>query len=94
MKNNNAPSMLRITLPAEIIVPSGYSLLTAAYSSNMGFFFVQLKEWKERTTPDQYPLTLNALVSACNQSTSREPVMRVIATSWPVEMTMPSPTAR
>jgi len=32
---------------------------------------------KERTTPDQYPLTLNALVSACNQSTAREPVMRV-----------------
>ena len=32
---------------------------------------------KERTTPDQYPLTLNALVSACNQSTSREPVMRL-----------------
>jgi uncharacterized protein len=30
---------------------------------------------KERTTPDQYPLTLNALVSACNQSTSRDPVM-------------------
>ncbi|MEY4175204.1 MAG: hypothetical protein RI900_2369 [Actinomycetota bacterium] len=30
---------------------------------------------KERTTPDQYPLTLNSLVSACNQSTSREPVM-------------------
>jgi uncharacterized protein len=30
---------------------------------------------KERTTPDQYPLTLNALVLACNQSTAREPVM-------------------
>jgi uncharacterized protein YceH (UPF0502 family) len=30
---------------------------------------------KERTTPDQYPLTLNALVLACNQSTSRDPVM-------------------
>ncbi|MFN8023655.1 MAG: DUF480 domain-containing protein [Acidimicrobiales bacterium] len=30
---------------------------------------------KERTVPDQYPLTLNALVSACNQSSSREPVM-------------------
>lgn len=29
---------------------------------------------KEATTPDQYPLTLNALVAACNQSTSREPV--------------------
>jgi uncharacterized protein YceH (UPF0502 family) len=24
---------------------------------------------KERTTPDQYPLTLNALVLACNQAT-------------------------
>jgi uncharacterized protein len=32
---------------------------------------------KERTTPDQYPLTLNALVSACNQSTSRDPVMHL-----------------
>ena len=30
---------------------------------------------KERTTPDQYPLTLNALRLACNQQTSREPVM-------------------
>ena len=27
---------------------SGYTLLTSAYSTNMGFFFVQLKEWKER----------------------------------------------
>ena len=32
---------------------------------------------KERTVPDQYPLTLNALVAACNQSTAREPVMHV-----------------
>lgn len=32
---------------------------------------------KERTVPDQYPLTLNALVSACNQTTSREPVMQL-----------------
>lgn len=30
---------------------------------------------KERTTPDQYPLTLNVLQTACNQATSREPVM-------------------
>jgi HAE1 family hydrophobic/amphiphilic exporter-1 len=27
---------------------TGYSLLTGAYSSNMGFFFVQLKPWDER----------------------------------------------
>ena len=33
---------------------------------------------KERTTPDQYPLTLNALVLACNQSTSRDPVMHLV----------------
>src|ERR1700740_1682538 len=30
---------------------------------------------KERTVPDQYPLSMNALVLACNQSSSREPVM-------------------
>lgn len=29
---------------------------------------------KESTTPDQYPLTLNSLHTACNQSTNREPV--------------------
>ncbi len=30
---------------------------------------------KGRTTPDQYPLSLNALVTACNQSTNRSPVV-------------------
>lgn len=30
---------------------------------------------KEITTPDAYPLTLNALTAACNQTTNREPVM-------------------
>jgi len=30
---------------------------------------------KETTTPDYYPLTLNALVSACNQKSSRDPVV-------------------
>ncbi|GGK56968.1 YceH family protein [Amphritea balenae] len=30
---------------------------------------------KEKTTPDQYPLTLNSLTSACNQKSNREPVM-------------------
>lgn len=32
---------------------------------------------KQRTTPDQYPLTLNSLVSACNQKSSRYPVMNL-----------------
>jgi uncharacterized protein len=30
---------------------------------------------KQQTTPEYYPLTLNALVDACNQKTNREPVM-------------------
>jgi uncharacterized protein YceH (UPF0502 family) len=30
---------------------------------------------KELTTPDNYPLTLKALTAACNQSSSRDPVM-------------------
>lgn len=32
---------------------------------------------KQLTTPQQYPLTLNALTLACNQATSREPVMNL-----------------
>lgn len=32
---------------------------------------------KQRTTPDNYPMTLNALVQACNQKTSRHPVMQL-----------------
>ena len=30
---------------------------------------------KESTTPDNYPLSLNALVNACNQTSNREPVV-------------------
>lgn len=29
---------------------------------------------KEITTPEQYPLTLNALTTACNQKSNRDPV--------------------
>ncbi len=32
---------------------------------------------KETTTPDYYPLSLNALVNACNQKSNRDPVMEV-----------------
>jgi uncharacterized protein len=30
---------------------------------------------KQRTTPDAYPLTLNALRMACNQTTNRDPIV-------------------
>jgi hypothetical protein len=32
---------------------------------------------KEVTTPDYYPLSLNALINACNQLTNREPVLHL-----------------
>ena len=31
---------------------------------------------KQRTTPDTYPLSLNALRLACNQTTNRDPVVQ------------------
>jgi uncharacterized protein YceH (UPF0502 family) len=40
---------------------------------------------KQRTTPDQYPLSLNALRNACNQSTNRFPVVR-----WEEELLRPA----
>jgi HAE1 family hydrophobic/amphiphilic exporter-1 len=48
---------------------SGFSLITGAYSSNMGFFFVQLKEWKERNTPE---LHSSGIVNALNAAFARE----------------------
>ena len=33
---------------------------------------------KQLTTPDYYPLSLNALVAGCNQKSSRDPVMSVV----------------
>jgi uncharacterized protein YceH (UPF0502 family) len=35
---------------------------------------------KQHTVPDTYPLTLNALLSGCNQKTSRSPVMEASET--------------
>jgi uncharacterized protein len=32
---------------------------------------------KQLTTPQQYPLTLNALATACSQATNREPVLQI-----------------
>jgi len=32
---------------------------------------------KQITTPDQYPLSLNALTNACNQKSNREPLMQL-----------------
>ncbi len=35
---------------------------------------------KEQATPEYYPLTVNALIAACNQKSNRDPVMRLTET--------------
>ena len=52
----------------------------AAYASPVDADPVELRVLgclleKQRTTPDQYPLSLNALRLACNQATNRDPVV-------------------
>ena len=54
--------------------------LAAAYASRVDADPVELRVLgclleKQRTTPDQYPLSLNALRLACNQSTNRDPIV-------------------
>ncbi|HWG22397.1 MAG TPA: YceH family protein [Terracidiphilus sp.] len=51
-------------------MPTEPIVLTAAQARVLG----ALVE-KEVTTPDYYPLSLNALINACNQRSNREPVM-------------------
>src|SRR4030095_16667082 len=48
---------------------SGYSLLTSAYSSNMGFFFVQLKPWEERHSPEAHA---NGVLAALNRAFAQQ----------------------
>jgi HAE1 family hydrophobic/amphiphilic exporter-1 len=47
---------------------SGYTLLTSAYSTNMGFFFVQLKPWDERHAAE---LHSREVVNALNRAFAR-----------------------
>jgi uncharacterized protein YceH (UPF0502 family) len=47
-------------------------VLTAAQARVLGALIE-----KEVTTPDYYPLSLNALINACNQLSNREPVMKL-----------------
>jgi hydrophobe/amphiphile efflux-1 (HAE1) family protein len=48
---------------------TGYSLVTGAYSSNMGFFFVQLKPWEDRHSAESHAAgVVNALNRAFTQA--------------------------
>ncbi|HUL72298.1 MAG TPA: multidrug efflux RND transporter permease subunit [Vicinamibacterales bacterium] len=56
---------------------SGYSLLTGAYSSNIGFFFVQLKPWEERKTPETHA---TGVIAALNRAFAQQvPEATVVA---------------
>ncbi|MGD0787343.1 MAG: YceH family protein [Terracidiphilus sp.] len=57
-------------MPPTDPIPAAPIVLTAAQARVLG----ALVE-KEVTTPDYYPLSLNALINACNQRSNREPVM-------------------
>ena len=48
---------------------TGFSMLTGAYSSNMGFFFVQLKPWHDRHGPEAVAA---GVTQALNQAFARE----------------------
>ena len=50
--------------------PAGNSPLSSAELRVLGCLLE-----KQRTTPDVYPLSLNSLRLACNQSTNRDPVV-------------------
>jgi hypothetical protein len=54
------------------MAPTALTVLTAAQARVLG----ALVE-KEVTTPEYYPLSLNALINACNQRSNREPVMNL-----------------
>lgn len=64
-----------ITNPSSTSAPTGFAPLTFEQVRVLGCLIE-----KEITTPDVYPLTLNSLTLACNQSTNREPVMSLLET--------------
>ncbi len=57
-------------MPPTDPVPPASIVLTAAQARVLGALIE-----KEVTTPDYYPLSINALINACNQRSNREPVM-------------------
>jgi uncharacterized protein YceH (UPF0502 family) len=59
-------------MPPTDPIPTAPIVLTAAQARVLG----ALVE-KEVTTPEYYPLSLNALINACNQRSNREPVMNL-----------------
>lgn len=57
-------------------LPTGHPAMTPVLDAVEARIIGSLLE-KEVTTPEQYPLSLNALTTACNQKSNRDPVMEL-----------------
>ncbi|QIF00189.1 DUF480 domain-containing protein [Roseimicrobium sp. ORNL1] len=76
MNADDTPELDSIDEPAEgATTPSASSTLQPLTYQEVRVLGCLVE--KEMTTPEYYPLTLNALVAACNQTTNREPVLKL-----------------
>ena len=51
--------------------------MTVSYLPELAARVLAVLVEKQRSVPDTYPMSLNALVAGCNQKTSRSPIMNV-----------------
>src|SRR2546423_2639716 len=58
--------------PASSAVPASWPVLSLHERRVLGVLVE-----KAKTTPDAYPLSLNALVTGCNQKSNRDPVLNL-----------------
>ena len=70
LNSDEATDLPAVTAAEPQAIPQALPIITPEQARVLGCLLE-----KEQTTPDYYPLTLNALVTACNQSTNRDPVV-------------------
>jgi uncharacterized protein len=67
-----APNATPAASPPAAATPPNWPVLSLAERRILGV----LAE-KQKTTPDSYPLSLNALVTGCNQKSNRDPILNL-----------------
>lgn len=68
---------VRVTHPESVRLGDNGSMTPAIHLTAVEARVIGCLLEKELTTPEQYPLSLNALVNACNQKNNRDPVMEL-----------------
>src|ERR1043165_5066858 len=71
----NATALANNGAPARSAPASGTHVTTVLTANEARVIGCLLE--KAITTPDQYPLSLNALTNACNQKSNRDPVLEL-----------------